>query len=127
MNTEHRLTATRYIWVVFFFALAISNANVILNGQELGAANVIMTMIVAIAAAGTTVAVWTSHDPFSSDDKTSDTKLKRGERVTRLIDLMDNDELHELRQRLSDEVADPVDDYVTLGDDGELHNINRNN
>jgi hypothetical protein len=126
MNTEHRLTATRYIWVVFFFALAISNANVIMNGEALGAANVIMTMIVAIAATGTTVAVWTSHTPFS-DEETSDTKLKRGERVTRLIDLMDNDELHELRQRLSQKVDDPVDNYVTLGDDGELHNINRNN
>lgn len=121
MNNEHRLTATRYIWVTFFLALLITNASVIINGQAPVVENVIMTVIVAMAASGTSVAVWANQKSASSDEEMGDTKLKRGERVTRLIDLMDDDELYELRKRLSKEVADPADDYITLGDDGELH------
>jgi len=120
MNSEHRLTATRYIWVAFFFAMAISNMNVMVNGEALAIENIIMTTILAIAAAGSTIVIWATASRTSSDEETSDTKLKRGERVTRLIDLMDEDELHELRQRLSTDNYDTTDEYVVLGDDGEL-------
>ena len=91
------------------------------NGESLGIANIIVTSILAVAAAGSTVTIWTAAKPLSSNDETSDTKLKRGERVTRLIDLMDDDELHELRLRLSKETHNASDEYIMLGDDGELH------
>jgi len=120
MDSEHRLTATRYIWVAFFFAMAVSNMNVIVNGDSLGVANIIVTTILAIAAAGSTVTIWTAAKALSSRDETGDTKLKRGERVTRLIDLMDEDELHELRLRLSKDSSNESDEYIVLGDDGEL-------
>lgn len=120
MDSEHRLTATRYIWVAFFFALAISNMNVMVNGESLGIANIIVTTILAVAAAGSTVTIWTAAKPLSSSEEISDTKLKRGERVTRLIDLMDEDELQELRLRLSKDSHDASDEYIVLGDDGEL-------
>lgn len=120
MDSEHRLTATRYIWVAFFFAMAVSNMNVIVNGDSLGVANIIVTTILAIAAAGSTVTIWTAAKALSSRDETGDTKLKRGERVTRLIDLMDEDELHELRLRLSKDSPNESDEYIVLGDDGEL-------
>jgi hypothetical protein len=118
MNSEHRLTATRYIWVSFFFAMIIVNANVVMNGDALTAINVVMTTVIALAATGTTVSIWATAN--GSSEESDDTKLKRGERVTRLIDLMDDDELYELRKRLSKEVDMPHDDYVTLEDDGEL-------
>ncbi len=127
MDSEHRLTATRYIWVAFFFAMAISNMNVMANGEALGVENIIMTTILAIAAAGSTVSIWTAAKPLSSDGEKSDTKLKRGERVTRLIDLMDEDELHELRLRLSKETHSNSDEYIMLGDDGELQKHHRKN
>lgn len=120
MNSEHRLTATRYIWVAFFFTMAIINANVMITGEAPSIANVIMTTILAIAATGTSIAIWHSPNHSSNEDSTSDTKLKRGERVTRLIELMDEDELHELRKRLSKEIDCSSEDYITLGDDGEL-------
>jgi|GEM_PF-1771887 len=121
MNSEHRLTATRYIWIAFFFSLAIINSNVMISGLAPSVANVIMTTVLAIAVMASSIAIWATANSSSSDEDKSDTKLKRGERVTRLIELMDEDELHELRKRLSKEIDDPIEDYITLGNDGELH------
>jgi len=120
MNNDFRLSATRTIWVAFFIGLLITNANVVFWGQTPIIENVLMTIIVAIAATGTSVAVWTSGHS-SSNENAEDTKLKRGERVKRLIDLMDDDELHELRNRLSVDYTDSSNEYVVLGTDGELH------
>ncbi len=119
MNEELRLRATKYIWVAFFFTILVTNANV-LGGQTPGIENVIMTGIIALAATGSSITLWTTTNAFTSEDVQADTKLKRGERVKRLIDLMDEDELYELRQRLSDDYSEPPTDYMTLGDDGEL-------
>lgn len=121
---EHRLSATKFIWVALFFGLLVINGNVLFFGQTPVIENVIMGVAVIIAAAGSTVAVWTSTNPFS-DNETEDTKLKRGERVKRLIDLMDDDELYELRERLSTEYSTLSDNYVVLGSDGELHRPNK--
>lgn len=120
MNSEHKVKATKYVWATFFFALLISNASSVFYGQTPVIENVIMTVVVAIAACGASVAISTSENPFSSNEQDSENKLKRGERVKRLIDLMDDDELYELRQRLSKEYHAPPDDYVMLSDDGEL-------
>jgi len=118
MNDDSRQSATKYIWFGFLVALVVVNANSVIHAQDLGLANVVMTIAISIAALGGTSFVWTGN---SSDGQDSDTKLKRGERVKRLIDLMDEDELYELRQRLADDYSTPPDDYVMLGDDGELH------
>ena len=121
MNSEFRVSATKYIWVAFFLGLLVTSANVIFYGQTPGLENVIMTIVLAIAATGSSVAVWASLNSSSSQDEKGETKLKRGERVKRLIDLIDEDELYALRQRLSQDYAEPPADFVMLGDDGELH------
>ena len=120
MSSEHRLSATKYIWVALFLGLFVINGNVFLFGQTPVIENVIMAVAMMIAAAGSTVAVWTSQNPFS-DDEAESTKPKRGERVKQLIDLLDDDELYELRKRLSTNGTDEPDNYVVLGADGELH------
>lgn len=120
MTGENKLSATRSIWAGFFFGLAVINANVLFAGQTPAIENVIMTVTVAIATTVATIAVWTSNSP-SSDSEVADTKLKRGERVKRLIDLMDEDELYALRERLSTEYSENQDEFVVLGTDGEIH------
>ncbi len=119
MNSETKMSATKFIWVAFLLGLIVVNANVIINGESLGIANVIVTSVVALAAIASTNFVWMS--PTESTNQTTDAKLKRGERVKQVIDLMDEDELYELRQRLADDYSNPPSDYVVLGDDGELH------
>lgn len=123
MNEEARSKATRTIWTIFFFTLVIINANVVFYGSVPVIENVIMTAIAAVAATGVSVAVWTSKNPFASD--TQEEKFKRGERVKKLIELMDEDEIYELRQRLSDDFTDASDKVVVLGDDGELRSARR--
>jgi len=120
MNDEARQSATKYLMVVFLLGLVIVNSNTLLYGQTLGIENVIMTIVLAITMMGATSFIWTGQTSISRQSD-SDAKLKRGERVKRLIDLMDEDELYALRQRLADDYSDPPDDYVMLGDDGELH------
>lgn len=118
MDNESRLSATKYIWVVFLLALLIVNANVIIQSDPLSFTNVIMTGVIAVAAMGGTSFVWAGQT--ENTGATSDEKLKRGDRVKRLIDLMDEDELYELRKRLASDYSETPEDYVMLGDDGEL-------
>lgn len=120
MNEQVKLSATRAIWIAFFMALVVTNANVVFWAQTPGVANVIMTVIIGIATTATSIAIWTSQSPFDNGE-TDEAKLKRGERVKRLIDLMDDDELYELRERLSTDYTEQSDNYVVLGTDGELH------
>ena len=121
MNHQSAATSMRYIWTAFFFALVIVNSNMIINGQPIDFANVIMTAIIATAATATSVVVWvvTAASDQRPERAQSDEKLKRGQRVERLIELMEPDELHELRQRLQDNYSEVDSDYM-LGDDGEL-------
>ena len=120
MESKRRLSATKYIWFGFFLALAVTNGNVIFFGQEPGIGNVILGVVIAVATCASTLGIW-AFQPNIQNEDAGDTKLKRGERVKRLIDLMDDDELYELRERLSTDYSAAQDNYVMLGSDGEIH------
>lgn len=120
MNHEGAIKAIRQIWVSCLVALFIVNSNMIIHAQPIDIANVIITAIIAGAAVLISGAIWGISEAGNNNESlSSDEKLKRGERVERLIQLMEADELYELRQRLQENYREPQADYM-LGDDGEL-------
>ena len=122
MDSHSRLTATRYIWTAFFFGLAVVNSN-LFQGGEIGVGNIITTIMVVGAAIVGTGFIWNWGDlptiQSQSAEAEAENKLKRGERVQRLVELMDEDELYELRRRLEIDYSDSPK-RIILGDDGEL-------
>lgn len=121
MKHQSAASAMRYIWTAFLFALFIVNSTMIIHGQPVEFANIVMTAIIATAATATSIVIWgvTAAYGQEGEQTQSDEKLKRGQRVERLIELMEPDELYELRNRLQDSYKESDENYM-LGDDGEL-------
>ncbi len=124
MDAESRRHATRYIWVAFFFGMVFANGNAVFNGLPLEVWNMVISIVIAGVALVSTGFVWNWGDlpviESQSKKQSAEDKLKRGERVERLIELMDADELYELRRRLEDDYGDNELTDAIVGSDGEL-------
>ena len=124
MDAESRRHATRYIWVAFFFGMVFANGNAVFNGLSLEVWNMVISIVIAGVALVSTGFVWNWGDlpviASQSKQQSAEDKLKRGERVERLIELMDADELYELRRRLEDDYGDDELTDAIVGSDGEL-------
>ena len=122
MNSDSRLTATRYIWLAFFFGLLVVNSNMVFYGASLDVGNVVMTIIVTIAALGATGFVWSFGAPnmgntYISSETQGKGKRAPSDKLSMLRELLTEDELDAFKQRLMDETAGQHDDNYT---DGEL-------
>ncbi len=94
MNHLDRVIATSVIWTAFA-AILIAAPNVSHDG--------FIVMVLAIAAGVPTAIMWESTRP-EEDDESAEEKSTKSKRqhspIARLVEVLDEDELEELRQRL---------------------------
>ncbi|MBZ0304372.1 MAG: hypothetical protein K8J31_31845 [Anaerolineae bacterium] len=89
MSGFWKLTATGTVWAVVAMVL-------ILGARGSGSSEVWMTLILALAAAVSTNAIWQASEKQAVQPTVRVDKMKRTDRVTRLMDLLDEDEIHDL-------------------------------
>lgn len=92
-----KLAANFIIWAAFAFIMTASNSPL---SEATGDAAVIMTIVLAIAAAGSTAAVWQSKEPHQSSEQSSEKAKRTRTRVGKFMDSLGDDEIAELRARL---------------------------
>lgn len=120
MDPQSRLTALRYVWTAFFGAMLVVNSSPIFAGRALDITNIIITLILAVAAVGSTGFIFNWGDlPAAESTRSETAKSKRRAKVDALLDLLNDEDLQSLRSRL-EERPNPADEAVYLSDDGEL-------
>ncbi|MBZ0290751.1 MAG: hypothetical protein K8I30_24205 [Anaerolineae bacterium] len=89
MREELRFQTTAVIWGTFALIMIFAQGD-----------KVAMAFIVGIAAAISTSMVWESLQKSSADESEKATKGKRNNRVRRLIEVMDEDEIADMEAYL---------------------------
>lgn len=97
MQSFAKLTAIFIIWTAFTVIMTAGNSPL---AEATGDAAVIMTVVLAIAAAGSTAAVWQSKEPHQSSEQSSEKAKRTPTRVGKFMDSLGDDEIAELRARL---------------------------
>ena len=123
MDPKTRLSATRTVWIAFFFSLLAINGNVIFADATWSDFNIVTTLVVSIVALLSTGMIWNwgnlPHVQPSRETRSYE-KAKRQDRVGMIFDLLEDDELDALRRRLSDERdGEMVDLGALLNNDSE--------
>ena len=110
MNERYRTLSTIAIWLGVGFALGVSG-----SGDVANEFNMIMTMILSFAAVISTGIIWRTKTDFNEMQFEQQEKQKRSSgddsRLELLMELLDESERRDIRQRLMEEVAQ---------DDGEI-------
>lgn len=102
MGGQGRAAATIAIWMIFAVllgSLLTSSTGAIANASG---GNVLAVVIVlSIAAAGSTIAIWESGKESTSESRIpSKAKRTRRQRIERLMDSLEDDEIYELQSLL---------------------------
>jgi hypothetical protein len=103
MQSITKLAAVFFIWTAFTIIMTSSNSPL---SQADGNGAVVMTVVLAIAAAGSTTAVWQSKE--SNPVQTAEKAKRTRTRVGRFVDSLGEEELAELRSRLVAEDGETV-------------------
>lgn len=123
MDAKSRLRAVYTVWTAFVLAVLAVNAGVIIYQQDIGLANIILTIVLAIMSISATGFIFNWGDLPTSDRSSTDRqseKLKRQSRADALLDMLDDETLEALRRRLQEREGNlPLG--ALLQDDGELH------
>ena len=110
-DVKYRMGLTLLIW---FSLLAVSLISIMQVGED-GTGFIFLLGVAAVFVNGF---IWNWGQGLEGQTQAAE-KAKRGEGVQRLVDLMDEDELYELRRRLEIDYSDSPK-RIILGDDGEL-------
>jgi hypothetical protein len=97
MQSVAKLIAVFLIWLSFTVVMTSGGSPL---SEATGDAAVIMTVVLAIAAGGSTVAVWQSNEPRQLREPRIEKAKRTHSRVGRFVDSLGDDEIAELRARL---------------------------
>ncbi len=136
MEAQARLRATYAIWTAFFLGLLVVNANAIFNNAELSWVNMVLSIVVALSAVGSTAFVWgfgaagqagAGQAAGVNQQQGQVEKQKRLSRADALMEMLDEDTLEALRQRLEarDDHPQQVPLDALLDEDGEIRRSGR--
>ena len=111
METKYRINAIIFLWITIAAAVAIAN-----YGKPIDAGGVVLTLILGMS--GGEVSKLIANIGTRSEDE----KAKRENRIEAMLDTLSDDEMTDLRRRLSNGVdsGDLVALEDVLADDGEL-------
>jgi hypothetical protein len=104
MQSLTKLAAIFIIWTAFTVIMTTGNSPL---AQATGDSAVIMTIVLAIAAGGSTVAISQSGEAHQLREQSLEKAKRTRTRVGRFVDSLGDDEIAELRARL-------------VADDGEV-------
>ncbi len=105
MQSLAKLAAIFFIWTAFTIIMTAGNSPL---SNATGETAVIMTVVLAIAAAGSTAAVWQSKEPVQPQEQSSEKAKRTRTRVGKFMDSLGEEELAELRARLGAEDGETV-------------------
>jgi len=97
MQSLTKLAAIFIIWTAFTIIMTVGNSPL---AQATGATAVVMTIALAGAAGGSTIAIWQSKEAHQSPEQSSEKAKRTRTRVGRFVDSLGEDEIAELRARL---------------------------
>jgi hypothetical protein len=103
MRSAERGCATLIIWVMFTILVGVvltsATSAVVMAGS--GVAVVMVTLVLAMAAVISTVAVWFGgREQVESRPHLTKSKRSQRERIARLVDSLDDDDIYELETLL---------------------------
>ena len=112
MNSVTKLAATFIIWTAFTIIMTTGNSPL---AQATGGSAVMMTVVLAIAAGASSIAIWQGGEKSNSKHVAVDKAKRTRTRVGRFVDTLSDDEIAELRARLTAEDGEvvPLDDLLS--------------
>ena len=99
MGTTQRMIVTIVIWFTLFLMFIGTLFSDILDSNPVYVIPILI--ILGIAGAASTSSIWEERSASPDKDKTEKFKRDASYRIDRLIDALDEDDLAELRRRLS--------------------------
>ena len=111
MNSGMKLAATFIIWTAFTIIMTTGHSPL---AEATGGAAVMMTVVLAIAAAVSSVAVWQGGEQNTLKREAAEKAKRTRTRVGRFVDTLSNEEIAELRARLTADDGEvvPLDDLL---------------
>jgi len=116
MNSGMKLAATFIIWTAFTIIMTTGHSPL---AEATGGAAVMMTVVLAIAAAASSVAVWQSGEQNALKREAAEKAKRTRTRVGRFVDTLSNEEIAELRARLTADDGEVVPLDALLSQQGK--------